>query len=112
MFKPPRTVPPTLSLFPEVNLLTEFAVIATSPQSLLVRGIGGENAFARRRDPKVCDQRKREPTLCQLPFSITSSFVRVVCMPDFRFSKVSYNLWLCYQRETELLREMLVKNMF
>ena len=45
-----RTVPPALTLRPEVNLLTEFAVIATSPQSPLVREVSGENADARRRE--------------------------------------------------------------
>jgi len=65
----PRNIPPALTLHPEVNLLTEFAVIATSPQSPLVREVGGDNADARRReddsplpqlvDPKqiVCDRR-------------------------------------------------------
>ena len=67
MLTKPRNVPPALTLRPEVNLLTEFAVIATSPQSPLVREVSGENADARRReddspppqlvDPKqmVCD---------------------------------------------------------
>ena len=50
MLTKPRTVPPALTLRPEVNLLTEFAVIATSPQSPLVREVSGENADARRRE--------------------------------------------------------------
>ena len=45
-----RTVPPALTLRPEVNLLTEFAVIATSPQSPLVREVSGENPDTRRRE--------------------------------------------------------------
>lgn len=68
MLTKPRNVPPALTLRPEVNLLTEFAVIATSPQSPLVREVSGENADSRRReddspppplvDPKqmVCDR--------------------------------------------------------
>ena len=66
-----RTIPPALNLGPEVNLLTEFALIATSPQSPLVREVSGENVDARRSegdspppqlvDPKemVCDDRTR-----------------------------------------------------
>ena len=96
MLKQPRTVPPALSLPPEVNLLTEFAVIATSPQSPLVREVSGENADARRREDDspppqlvdrkqmVCDRRlgreSHTPNLCQFPFAITSSVVRVECM--------------------------------
>ena len=64
----PRNIPPALTLCPEVNLLMEFAVIATSPQSPLAREVSGDNADARRReddspppqlvDPKqmVCDR--------------------------------------------------------
>ena len=37
-----RNVPSALTLRPEVNLLTEFALIATSPQSPLVREVSGE----------------------------------------------------------------------
>ena len=44
MLTKPRNVPPA----PEVNLLTEFAVIATSSQSPLVREVSGKNADARR----------------------------------------------------------------
>ena len=50
MLTKPRNVPPALTLRPEVNLLTEFAVIATSPQSPLVREVSGENADAGRRE--------------------------------------------------------------
>ena len=50
MLTKPRTVPPALTLHPEVNLLTEFVVIATSPQSPLVQEVSGENADARRRE--------------------------------------------------------------
>ena len=50
MLTKPRNVPPALSLRPEVNLLTEFAVIATSPLSPLVREVSGDNADARRRE--------------------------------------------------------------
>ena len=50
MLTKPGTVPPALTLRPEVNLLTEFAVIATSPQSPLVREVSGENTDARRRE--------------------------------------------------------------
>ena len=80
----PRNIPPALTLPPEVNLLTEFALIATSPQSPLVREVSGENADARRReddspppqlvDPNqmVCDRRLgREshlPNLSRFPF--------------------------------------------
>ena len=46
----PRTVHSALTLRPEVNLLKEFAVIATSPQSPLVREVSGEDADARRRE--------------------------------------------------------------
>ena len=50
MLTKPRNVPPALTLRPEVNLLTEFAVIATSPQSPLMREVSAENADARRRE--------------------------------------------------------------
>ena len=50
MLTKPRNVPPALTLRPEVNLLTEFAVVATSLQSLLVREVSGENADARLRE--------------------------------------------------------------
>ena len=50
MLTKPWNVPPALTLRPEVNLLTEFAVIATSPQSPLVREVSGDNADARRRE--------------------------------------------------------------
>ena len=68
MLTKPRNISPALTLRPEVNLLTEFAVIATSPQSPLVREVSGDNADARGReddspppqlvDPKemVCDR--------------------------------------------------------
>ena len=46
----PRTVPSALTLRPEVNLLTQFAVIATSPHSPLVQEVSGENADTRRRE--------------------------------------------------------------
>jgi len=46
----PRNIPSALNLDPEVNLLTEFAVIATSPQSPLVREVSGDNSDARRRE--------------------------------------------------------------
>lgn len=47
----PRTVPPALNLLTEeVTLLTEFALIATSPQSPLVREVWGENSDVRRRE--------------------------------------------------------------
>ena len=64
-----RTIPAALNLCPEVNLLTEFALIATSPQSPLVREVSGENADVSRSgrdspppqlvDPKqmVCNER-------------------------------------------------------
>lgn len=42
-----RSIPPALELGPEVNLLTEFALIATSPQSPLVREVNGESVDAR-----------------------------------------------------------------
>ena len=45
-----RNVPPALTLRPEVNLLTQFAVIATSPQSPLMQEVSGKNADARRRE--------------------------------------------------------------
>ena len=90
--KPPN-VPPSPVLN---NLLTEFAVIATSPLSPLMREVSGENANARRReddspppqlvDPKqmVCDRRRGRksyiPNLSQFPFVITRPVVRVVRM--------------------------------
>lgn len=43
-----RSIPQPLNLSPEVNLLTEFALIATSPQSPLVREVSGENVYVRR----------------------------------------------------------------
>lgn len=43
-----RSIPPALDLCPEVNLLTEFALIATSPQSPLVREVSGDNVDVRR----------------------------------------------------------------
>ena len=46
----PQNIPPALTLHPEVNLLTEFAVIATSPMSPLVREVSGDNSDARRRE--------------------------------------------------------------
>ena len=49
MLTKPRNVPRALTLRPEVNLLTEFAVIATSPQSPLVREVSRKNADARQR---------------------------------------------------------------
>ena len=90
--KPPN-VPPSPVLN---NLLTEFAVIATSPLSPLMREVSGEIANARRReddspppqlvDPKqmVCDRRlgrdSHIPNLSQFPFVITRPVVRVVRM--------------------------------
>ena len=83
----PRTIPPALNLRPEVNLLTEFALIATSRQSPLVREVSGENADGRRReddspppqlvDPKqmVCEGglgRDSDMSLSQFPFLNTS----------------------------------------
>jgi len=50
MLTKPRNISPALTLHPEENLLTEFAVIATSPQSPLVREVSGDNADARRRE--------------------------------------------------------------
>ena len=94
MLTKPRTVPPALTLRPEVNLLTEFAVIATSPQSPLVREVSGENTDARRREDDspppqlvhlkqmVCDRglgRERHmPNLPQFLFAITSQVVGVI----------------------------------
>ncbi|XP_058967982.2 HMG box-containing protein 1-like isoform X1 [Pocillopora verrucosa] len=47
----PRTIPPALNLrAEEVTLLTEFALIATSPQSPLVREVSGENSYVKRRE--------------------------------------------------------------
>ena len=78
----PRNIPPALNLRPEVNLLTEFALIATSPQSPLVREVSGENRDARRReddspppqlvDPKqmVCDGEYGERVVCLSPSSL------------------------------------------
>ena len=43
-----RSIPPALNLCPEVNMLTEFALIATSPQSPLVREVSGDNVDVRR----------------------------------------------------------------
>ena len=43
-----RSIPPALDLCPEVNLLTEFALIATSPQSPLVQEVSGDNVDIRR----------------------------------------------------------------
>ena len=87
-----RNVPSALTLRPEVNLLTEFALIATSPQSPLVREVSGENADARRRKDDtpppqlvelkqmVCDRglgRERHmPNL--FPFIVTSPVVGVI----------------------------------
>lgn len=63
MVTKPRIVPPALTLGPEANLLTEFALIATSPQSPLVREVSGENADSRRREddsppPQLVDPKK------------------------------------------------------
>ena len=90
----PRTVPSALTLRPEVNLLTQFPVIATSPQSPLVREVSGENADARRREDDtpppqlvdlkqmVCDrglERERHmPNLPQFLFAITSPVLGVI----------------------------------
>lgn len=65
MVTKPRIVPPALTLGPEVNLLTEFALIATSPQSPLVREVSGENADTRRREddsppPQLVDPKKMD----------------------------------------------------
>lgn len=83
----PRNIPPALNLRPEVNLLTEFALIATSPQSPLVREVSGENADGRRREddsppPRLVDPkqmvgdrelgRDSEMSVSQFPFLITS----------------------------------------
>lgn len=43
-----RSLPQPLDLSPEVNMLTEFARIATSPQSPLVRQVCGESVYVRR----------------------------------------------------------------
>ena len=96
MLTKPRTVHSALTLRPEVNLLTEFAVIATSPQSPLVREVSGENADARRREDDtpppqlvdlkqmVCDrgqERERHmPNLSQFLFMITNLAVGVIRM--------------------------------
>ena len=96
MLTKPRTFPPALTLRPEVNLLTEFAVIATSPQSPLVREVSGENADARRREDDspplqlvhlkqmVCDrglERERHmPNLSQFLFMITNPVLGVISM--------------------------------
>lgn len=60
-----RTIPPALNLGPEVNLLTEFALIATSPQSPLVREVSGENVDARRSEgdsppPQLVDPKEMD----------------------------------------------------
>ena len=94
MLRKCRTVPPALNLRPEVNLLTEFAVIATSPQSPLVREVSGENADARRREddtpsPQLVDikqmvcgrglgRERHMPNLPQFLFMITSPVVDVI----------------------------------
>ena len=96
MLTKPRTVPPALTLRPEVNLLTEFAVIATSPQSPLVREVSGENADARRREDDtpppqlaglkqmVCDWGREEKGICQVClsflFMITNPVLGVISM--------------------------------
>ena len=94
MFTKPWNVPPALTLRPEVNLLTEFAVIATSPQSPLVREVSGDNADARRREDDspppqlvdlkqmVCDgglgRERHMPNLSQFVFVITSPVLGVI----------------------------------
>ena len=94
MLTKPRTVPPDLTSSPEVNLLTEFAVIATSPQNPLVREVSGENADARRREDDspppqladlkqmVCDwglgRERHMPNLPQLIFAKTSPVLGVI----------------------------------
>lgn len=49
----PRTIPAALDLSPEVNLLKEFAVIATSPQSPLVQEVSGESMVVRCSDGDI-----------------------------------------------------------
>lgn len=43
-----RSVPQPLDLSPDVNMLAEFARIATSPQSPLVRQVSGDSVYVRR----------------------------------------------------------------
>ena len=93
----PRTIPPALNLRPEVTLLTEFAQIATSPQSPLVREVSGENAETRRSegdspppqlvDPRqmVCDvelererERERDASLFPVPFLCCRNLAQLI----------------------------------
>lgn len=123
MVTKPRIVPPALTLGPEVNLLTEFALIATSPQSPLVREVSGENADSRRRegdspppqlvDPKkmVCDRGLGMSQACSSSFFPSRSRLCVKYVWDFRFSAVC-NVWFHYQREVELLWEVVLNTKF
>lgn len=84
----PRTIPPALNLSPEVNLLTEFALIATSPQSPLVREVSGDNSDARRREDDspppqlmVCRWGTGEREVYFLPRSLeNTSTGRLLCV--------------------------------
>ena len=115
MLTKPRNVPPALTLRPEVNLLTQFAVIATSSQSPLVREVSGKNADARRREDDsppsqladfkqmVCDgglgRERHMPNLSQFVFVISGPVLGVNARVIV-FSKVCH-FWPRYQRKTK-----------
>ena len=64
----PRSIPPALDLSPEVNLLKEFAVIATSPQSPLVQEVSGESTDVRCSDGDIPHPQVTNPKqmICRL----------------------------------------------
>lgn len=84
MLAKPRTIPPALNLrAEEVTLLTEFALIATSPQSPLVREVCGENSYVRRRED---DSPPPQLMVCRWntgwrgdSFPLTAPFTSVTC---------------------------------
>lgn len=85
----PRSIPPALDLSPEVNLLKEFAVIATSPQSPLVQEVSGESMDVRCSDgdiPHPQDFQPREwPCVSQyIPDSPTQTLLQALSAAKWR----------------------------
>ena len=75
--RPPRSIPPALNLLPpEVNLLTEFALIATSPQSPLVQEVSGECGDVRR-----SEEEDSPPPRLMRPKQMVRVFRAAICSP-------------------------------